>query len=152
VWLEDDRVITAAALPAAHPSREQLARWIAAPVTWRDGSAGPLAPRARASARRFASAARGVTAPPPPPPPARPPDGYLWPAPGDDLHELFAAIHPVTGDQLVTRWPLEARDMGYGEPASLGWARAVALRTGTLDAQPVSVPWASRFGRNARRP
>ncbi len=35
-------------------------------------------------------------------------------------------MHPVTGDQIVTPWPLEAADMGYGPARSLGWAATVA--------------------------
>ena len=77
------------------------------------------------------------------------PAGYLWPeGDGGRGHELFEAVHPVTGDQLVTPWPLEAADMGYGPARSLGWAATVA----PLSAQPVAVPWASRFGRSVRRP
>ena len=81
--------------------------------------------------------------------PVAEPVGYLRPeGDGSQGHELFAAVHPVTGDQLVTPWPLEAADMGYGPVRSLGWAASVAPRS----ARPVAVPWASRFGRSARGP
>ena len=33
---------------------------------------------------------------------------------------LYAAYHPVTGDQLLTPGRFEPIDMGYGEPELLG--------------------------------
>jgi hypothetical protein len=152
IWLADDRIATAAHRPgAARPDRTEAARWAAAPLAWRGVEAGPLGPRVRAAVRRFATVARpgGGSE-------SRPadgaPDGYVWPGPDGELRrQIFAAVHPVTGDQLVTPWPLEAADMGYRDVTPLGWVLRLAAVSGTLDAQPVSVPWASRFGRAARR-
>jgi hypothetical protein len=84
--------------------------------------------------------------------PDGPPAGYLWPEEGEGgRRALYAAVHPVTGDQLLTPWPLEAADMGYGEATFLGWVMSLAPVTGSLAARPVDVPWAARFGRTARR-
>jgi hypothetical protein len=52
----------------------------------------------------------------------------VWPGPDGELRrQIFAAVHPVTGDQLVTPWPLEAADMGYRDvtplAGSCGWLR-----------------------------
>jgi len=57
----------------------------------------------------------------------------------------------VTGDQLLTSHPLEAADMGYVETTLLGSLLAAAPMTGRLGVEDVGVPWASRFGHNARR-
>jgi hypothetical protein len=59
---------------------------------------------------------------------------------------LFSAVHPVTADQLVTRDPSEARELGYGPAQILGYALALAPVTGTLGRPRLSVPWGSRFG------
>jgi hypothetical protein len=68
------------------------------------------------------------------------------PEPGADRHPLFSAIHPVTADQLVTRDPSEARELGYGPAHMLGYALAIAPVTGMLRRPRASIPWGSRFG------
>jgi hypothetical protein len=70
-----------------------------------------------------------------------------WP----DRVALHSAIHPVTGDQLLTCWPAEASDMGYGPPVRLGYLDALAPVTGRLGVDAVPLPWASRLGLHARR-
>jgi glycosyltransferase involved in cell wall biosynthesis len=148
IWIEDDRIVTAAPPEVPSAARRDALRWAAAPLAWRGDDAGPLPPRVRAAGRRFVTGLRGADADGPGTP-AGPPAGYLLrPLEGGGRHELFAAVHPVTGDQLVTPWPIEAADMGYGEARSLGWAATVA----PLRARAVAVPWASRFGRSVRRP
>ena len=125
----------------------ELLRWIAAPVGWRD--AGPLAPRVRAAGRRGRDVVRS-------------PNGSRGPAPGLTVgwffldagagrHPVYRASHPVTGDVLLTRWPLEAADLGYGAAELLGYAAARHGLTGSPDHRHTDVPWASRFGRRARR-
>ena len=60
---------------------------------------------------------------------------------------LFSAVHPVTANQLVTRDPSEARELGYGREQILGYALAVAPVTGTLERPPFGIPLGvSRFG------
>jgi len=77
--------------------------------------------------------------------------GFLAREPAGHRIPLFAAVHPVTGDQLLTPWRLEASDMGYTDLAVLGYMLAVAPVTGTRTIRQITVPWASRFGQNARR-
>jgi hypothetical protein len=144
VELLDDRVVTGQRAPI---DRRRAARWIGAPLTWRD--TGPVSARARATVRRAADMAGAV---------GRSSDngkqsriaGYLWGENGPGRRAIYVATHPVTGDDLLTDAPDEAVRLGYGQPARLGWAMAVPLLTGSLEPQPVDVPWASRFGRRAR--
>jgi hypothetical protein len=56
----------------------------------------------------------------------------------------------VNGDQLLTNSPLEASDMGYIKITRLGYLVDTAPVTGSRALKRVSVPWASRFGHNAR--
>jgi glycosyltransferase involved in cell wall biosynthesis len=143
------------------PSLRGLARWAGAPAGWR--GFGRIRGRARAIARRSMDATviamrrngtaasyevaqgsdglgwGGVV-------------GYLYPERGQGRLELFAAVHPVTGDQLLTLHRLEAADMGYGEAVSLGFVLEQAPVTGTLAMRRVAVPWASHFGLKVRVP
>jgi hypothetical protein len=147
-WLHDGRLVTGER-PVATGNALTRTRWVVAPIAWRD--AGPLTPRVRAAARRALDASRprgeraaganGI---------GGEPIGYLWPEAGPHRRPLFAAYHPVTGDQLLTPWPLEAADLGYGAATRLGWVSSRAPLTGSLEARPVDVPWASRFGRRTR--
>jgi hypothetical protein len=59
---------------------------------------------------------------------------------------LFAAYHPVTGDQVLVRSPEDAQQLGYGAPELLGYLRHVAPVTGELPLRPMAIPWARRFG------
>ena len=166
VWIErDGRVSTGAHRPgAASPDVRELARWVGAPAGWRGfGRAGG---RARAVLRRGSQAAaialdvrrgaltasRNGAAPASEFPEA---DGtlvgYLYSEPSPRRHELFAAVHPITGDQLLTLHPLEAADMGYAPAVSLGYVLVDLPLTGTLAMRRVAVPWASRFGLEVRR-
>ena len=121
--------------------------WVGAPASWR--GFGRWQARTRAVARRSVEAVRhtivrpGIAAPVPR---RGEPVAWLLPDPGSDRHPLFSAIHPVTADQLVTRDPSEARELGYGRAQMLGYALALAPVTGTLRRPRVSVPWGSRFG------
>jgi hypothetical protein len=78
------------------------------------------------------------------------PVGYLERRPGPGRIALHAAVHPVTGDQLVTTDPYEAIDLGYGEPVMLGYALAAAPVTGRLGTTRPVLEWASRFGQRVR--
>jgi len=149
VWLDNDgRVITDSHAPTrAQPSLRQRLRWIAAPLAWR--GFGRVRGRARAAARRLLDSVResrvgGHKA-------VARPVGYLYAEGGADRVPLFAAVHPVTGDQLLTHYELEAADMGYGAVTQLGYILAEGPATGTIDMRRVSIPWASRFGLEARR-
>jgi hypothetical protein len=62
---------------------------------------------------------------------------------------LYSATHPVTGDQLLSRHPVEALAMGYADLRTLGYLLPAAPVTGTLEWRRRAVPWASRFGLEA---
>lgn len=170
VWIDrGGRVCTDSYRPGvATPPLGELVRWVGAPAGWR--GFGRATGRVRAVLRRGSQAATiglasrwgrqtatangsGAT---PGAVMARPPIdgelvGYLYPESGPNRHELFAATHPITGDQLLTLHPLEAADMGYGPVVGLGYVLVDVPVTGTLAMRRVAVPWASRFGLQVRR-
>lgn len=126
------------------PSLATTLRWSGAPLTWRGfSSAGP---KLRATARRAYDAARILTSPAPSA--ARPsnPAGYLLSAATDRTIPLYAAAHPVTGDQLLSTDEAEAGRLGYEQCALLGHLVARGPVTGTLGVASRAAPWASRFG------
>jgi hypothetical protein len=122
------------------------ARWILAPLAWRGTPIGRRE-RARAAAARGARLLRerrtdsGL-------PLARVASIHVHPTPG--RLPLVSALHPVTGDQLLTTERLEAADLGYGEPELLGYVDADAPVTGRLGTHRRDVPWASHLGRRVR--
>jgi glycosyltransferase involved in cell wall biosynthesis len=143
------------------PDVRQLLRWTVAPMGWR--GFGHVRGRARSVARRGLESMErmrtplakrrsfNVSEPKRQTSPQRLPAGYLYPAAAPGRLELFAAIHPQTGDQLLTHHALEAADMGYGTAVSLGYVLNLAPVTATLALRRVAVPWASRFGLEVRR-
>jgi glycosyltransferase involved in cell wall biosynthesis len=148
-WVDaEGRLHTDNYAPTRHPfDVRRTLRWIGAPASWR--GFGRAQARARAIARRGVEALRhtavrpGIAVPAPPGQSSR---AWLLPEPGPDRCPLFSAVHPVTADQLVTRDPSEARELGYGSVQILGYALALAPVTGTLRRPGFGVPWASRFG------
>jgi hypothetical protein len=82
------------------------------------------------------------------PPPPRPtsPIGYLLASPAKGTLPLYAAVHPVTGDQLLSTDPSEPSSLGYGEAVLLGHVVAQAPVTGKLGLVRLGVPWAVKFG------
>ncbi len=144
----DGKLQTERHIPSAvRPSARQLARWSLAPLNWR--GFGRRRARARSVARRSLDAPRLAVhrlMASDAPPQARRPVGYLYADGGPGRLVLFSAIHPITGDQLLTRDPREATDMGYANVTELGYLRERYPVTGTLEKRRRSVPWASRFG------
>lgn len=145
-WIVDGWLVTDRHRP---PERwfgiAKAGRWVAEPAAWRG-----LAPRqaqAKAIARRTAMMAQRA---------ARPrirtaepqgePAGWLFDVDRPGLTPLFAAYHPVSGDQLLCRSPEEAAQLGYLAPALLGFLRLAAPQTGDLGQRPLAIPWARRFG------
>lgn len=129
------------------PSPKEAARWIAAPLTWPEGKL-PERWSVRASARRAVQVVKEL--------PERPRPmgedvilGYLRAEPRRDWKPLFSATHAVSGDQFLTRSPLEASDMGYRVDGLLGYVSTHVIdlaRTGVNH----EVRWASRFGQRRR--
>jgi hypothetical protein len=78
--------------------------------------------------------------------------GYVYDRHRPGRLELHSAVHPVTGDQLLTTNPWEANDLGYGPPELLGHIDAAAPVTGRLGTKRLHLPWASHFGRRFRDP
>lgn len=149
VWVDDEgRLHTESYAPTRHPyDIRRTLRWIAAPASWRGFGRGQA--RTRAIARRALDATHYTVDRPgiaDQAVPDRNPEAWLMSSPGPGRCPLYSAIHPVTADQLVTRDPSEARELGYRSVQLLGYALALAPVTGTLRRPRVSIPWGSRFG------
>jgi hypothetical protein len=138
----------------SHAGVRGVGRYVLAPLAWR----GPwqAGARMRACGRRSLEAARALVSPKITARLATPGRaavdtlGFLLPDEGEDRVPLYSALHPVNGDQLLTRSAWEAKDMGYGDAVLLGYMRRLALVTGHLEMRRLPVPWASRFGLRTR--
>lgn len=136
--------------PVGMSAPTDVARWTLAPLRW-NGSWSRDA-RARAVGRRALQGARAqLPRRSPRLLPSDAPVGHLFRDDGPRRLALYAAWHPVTRDQLLTTFPLEATDLGYEEPTLLGYLAAKAPVTGELGPRTAAIPWASRFGSEARR-
>jgi hypothetical protein len=138
-------LVTPGRLPSPNGRGPTLAaRWTLAPLTWRDASVG-LGERARSTAERV----RRLAAPrrPGPSGPTGTPVGWLHRDGGEGRLPLYSALHPVTGDQLLTTDARESVELGYGDPDLLGHLEAHAPVTGRLGVESPPLPWASRLGR-----
>ena len=121
------------------------ARWAVEPAAWR-GLASRSA-QAASILRRTAVGAQRLTRPENPPvEPVGPATAWLFETERPGMIPLFAAYHPVTNDQLLTRSPGEAAHLGYVAPALLGFMRPIAPLTGELSQRHLPIPWARRFG------
>jgi hypothetical protein len=118
-------------------------RWIAAPLRWGGVRWGPRASAAR-TARLLGARRRDAAADPQPPSVL----GQLRRESSPGWSPLFSAVHPVVGDQFVTRSALEATDLGYRVTGVLGHICDHGAQI-PPPAQP-DIPWASRFGRSRR--
>jgi hypothetical protein len=132
----------------ARPRRGALAaaRWTAAPLAWQRSGIG-LPERARGVGERMRWLLRRDR-PAGGAPLARVASIHRHPAVG--RLPLFAAVHPVTGDQLLATNAWEATDLGYGEALLLGYVDSQAPVTGRLGVEARTIPWAARFGRRLR--
>ena len=137
------------AVAVARPARSWLGalRWVAAPLTWRDVDE-PTGKRARAALWRL----RRVLGADPAPAATEATVAYLHRHPAPVRLPLHSAIHPFTGDQLLTTNPHEPGDLGYGEPVLLGYLDADAPLTGRRESALPRLVWAARFGQKVRRP
>ena len=120
-WIVDGTLVTDRHHP---PSRRvtptAAGRWVLAPLAWRGFSS--RAPKLRAMARRGLASPRalGRHRPSPVTEPDGPPQGWLLADGVAGTWPLYAAYHPVTGDQLLSTNRFEPIAMGYGEPELLG--------------------------------
>ncbi|MEA2374297.1 MAG: hypothetical protein QOD53_760 [Thermoleophilaceae bacterium] len=119
--------------------------WALAPLAWRR-SGIDLATRGRAALARtrrlLGRADRAPVAPV-----ARVASIHRHDAPG--RVPIYSAVHPATGDQLLTTSGREPSDLGYGQAELLGYADGQAPVTGRLGVERRDLPWASHFGRRA---
>jgi hypothetical protein len=60
---------------------------------------------------------------------------------------LYGAVHPVTGDQLLSTRRADLDDTGYTDGVLLGHLGASAPLTGRLGPVRLAIPWARHFGR-----
>jgi D-inositol-3-phosphate glycosyltransferase len=130
---------------ARRPRPLRSVRWMLAPLAWPD--VGGLSNRVRRVLARVRRFLRRPWAPRRQAP-ARggPPAGYLYAADGPARLPLFSAIHPITGDQLLSTRNREAAVLGYSDAARLGYLVAAAPLTGVLGWRRALVPWADRPG------
>ena len=148
VWSTPDGRIVSEGHDAAPPSAVSLLaalRWALAPIGW--PPVGDARARARALARRVLLLAalprRGADSSPER---SAAPAGWLHAEGGLARRPLFSAVHPVTGDQLLTTYESEAALLGYGAPTRLGYLVAAAPVTGVLGERSPKVPWARHLG------
>lgn len=145
-WIVNGRLVTERHRPpATKPSPASVARWTLEPASWSEIAS--LSARTRTVLRRGSiGATRLALTPPQTPIPAGDPAGWLFEGERPGLVALHVAYHPVTGDQLLTRSPQDAREMGYDAPEPIGYIRLAAPVTGDLSQNIFPVPWARRFG------
>jgi hypothetical protein len=150
LWIDGEGTVSVSGLAGPGSGQRRVsaiaaARWAGEPLTWR-GFSSP-GPKLRGTARRALDAARILIAPGGERPrPIGAPVGYLSQTPGGRARALYGAVHPVTGDQLLSTSIIELGAMGYGDHVLLGYLAASAPVTGHLGVSRVGVPWALRFG------
>lgn len=145
-WIVDGQLVTDRHAPPVS-SRQPLkaARWIVEPAAW-TGIADKQA-RVKSVLRRSAVATnRFVRRPKAPVQPAGRPAGWLYPEFRPTLKPLYASYHPVTQDQLLSRSPADAAQMGYDRTTLLGFIRQTGPVTGCTQQSHFPIPWARRFG------
>jgi glycosyltransferase involved in cell wall biosynthesis len=147
VWIDPDGQIATRALPTRdrRPSPRDALRWATEPLSWT--GVGPAAPRARAAARRTIDAALACVDPRRRAARAGAPAGYLSRVPDGRTVPLYGAVHPVTGDQLLSTRRADLDDTGYTDGVLLGHLGASAPLTGRLGPVRLAIPWARHFGR-----
>ncbi len=146
LWIDDQGRVFAArhVLSNGRPSIATALRWTGAPLTWSRFSR--LGPKLRASARRAYESTVVLSSREAPPEAPAEPVGYVLHSPTVRTVPLYGAIHPVTGDQLLSNSPSEPGNLGYRDIALLGHLIAEAPVTGRLGPIRPAAPWASRFG------
>ena len=123
----------------------RAARWTLGPARWRGSASASERVLELMRRARFLVGRPGGRSPQRADGPNRP-VGYLHRSASDNRVVLLEAIHPVTGDQLLTTDEDESLQLGYGTARPLGALEPFAAVTGQLGPQPARIPWASRFG------
>jgi len=148
LWLiEEGRyVVTEEYRPSVRrPSLRKAARWVAAPATW--SGLEPAPARVRSVVARAAEARRRISGQPLPAlGPVGAPVGFLDPVGAEDSVPLYAGLHPIVGDQLLTVDRSELVHLGYVDIALLGFLIPVGPVTGRVWSKRPLLPWASRYG------
>jgi glycosyltransferase involved in cell wall biosynthesis len=153
LWLDDQGWVIAEAhssSPGSRPSPRTALRWTGDPLSW--NGFGTMPPKLRAVGRRAYDSARILTARPTPngrpkDVGGQPPAGYLLQTPARATLPLYQAVHPVTGDRLLSTSPSEPRSFGYRDLTLLGYVVKRAPVTGRLGLTHPGAPWAAKFGR-----
>lgn len=151
VWLtEQGLLVTDGYRPGVEPpSMVQTALWALAPLRWQGFSTlGRRMRAATARARRAVGYSQAGERPLPRP--AGAPIAYLDQRGKPGWLPLYSAVHPVTGDQLLTTNRWEANDFGYVEVTLLGFLDPPARASARLGTRRPTLPWAFRFGREIR--
>lgn len=145
-WIVDGQLVTERHIPPAGARRPmRAARWIVEPAAW--GGLADRQAKAKTALRRFAITAGSFTrSPQAPPTPAGSPAGWLFPEFRPSLTPLYASYHPVTEDQLLSRSPADAAQLGYDRTTLLGFIRQIGPVTGGTQQAVFPIPWARRFG------
>ena len=147
VWITPDRrLVTEGYVPErGRPSRGDALRWVVAPLAWR-GFPG-LASRIGAVPRRALALLRTARACRPP---RGEPAGFIHLDAAPERLPLYSAVHPITGDQLLSSWQWEPVDLGYVDVTELGYLDPLAPVTGHVGVVSPPLVWASRFGQRVR--
>ena len=145
-WIVDGQVMTEHHTPPIGGRQAmRAARWIVEPAAW--GGLADRQAKAKTALRRSAIAASSFARrPKTPPAPIGAPAAWLFPEFRPGLVPLHASYHPVTEDQLLSRSPAEAAQLGYDRTTLLGFIREIGPVTGNTEQAIFPIPWARRFG------
>jgi glycosyltransferase involved in cell wall biosynthesis len=146
LWIDEHGSVFAdgRSLSNGRPSVKTALRWIGAPLGWADF--GPIAPKLRATVRRAYDSTRIIASRPAHPRRPAAPAGYLLRSSAPYTVPLYGALHPVTGDQLLSTSRTECLNLGYRGVVLLGHLVARAPVTGQLGPIRTGAAWTSRFG------
>jgi glycosyltransferase involved in cell wall biosynthesis len=146
-WIVDGWLVTDRHRPPAAEKRPlSAARWIAEPAAW--GALTGRKARVKGALRRSAITAERFAKRPqePPAPNGQASAGYLFAEFRPSLTPLYASYHPITQDQLLSRSPADAAQLGYDGTTLLGFIRQIGPLTGCTRQDVFPIPWARRFG------
>lgn len=146
LWLsaEGEVVTDDGPLPNGRPRLRTALRWTADPLSWEDP--GPVAPRVRAVARRALDSTAMLITRNKSNGHSPQLGGYLLRSATPKTLPLYAAVHPVTGDHLLSTSATEGPNLGYDPIGILGHLAAAAPVTGELGIRRPGTPWAKGFG------